>query len=58
MAVIAEPIGGGFKLKLLEYIFNRVPVASLAVCTHGLPEHLRAHMLLLMMSALSLALAI
>jgi glycosyltransferase involved in cell wall biosynthesis len=46
MAVIAEPIGGGFKLKLLEYIFNRVPVASLAVCTHGLSEHVRTHMLL------------
>jgi glycosyltransferase involved in cell wall biosynthesis len=46
IAVIAEPVGGGFKLKLLEYIFNRVPVASLEICASGLPESVRSHLLL------------
>jgi len=46
IAVLAEPVGGGFKLKLLEYIFNRVPVASLEICASGLPESVRSHMLL------------
>jgi glycosyltransferase involved in cell wall biosynthesis len=46
MAVLAEPVGGGFKLKLLEYIFNRVPVAALTCCAAGLPAAVRAHMLL------------
>jgi glycosyltransferase involved in cell wall biosynthesis len=46
LAVVAEPIGGGFKMKLLEYIFNRVPVAALEVCASGLPGEVRAQMLL------------
>ncbi|MCI0753678.1 glycosyltransferase [Teichococcus vastitatis] len=46
MAVVAEPIGGGFKMKLLEYVFNRVPVAGLAVCASGLPDSVQAEMLL------------
>lgn len=46
LAVVAEPIGGGFKLKLLEYIFNRIPVAALGSCAAGLPAPLRKHMLL------------
>ncbi len=46
LAVIAEPIGGGFKLKLLEYVFNRVPVAALDACAAGLDGALRAQMLL------------
>lgn len=46
MAVLAEPIGGGFKMKLLEYVFNRVPVAALTACASGLPEDVRAEMLL------------
>jgi len=46
IAVLAEPVGGGFKLKLLEYIFNRVPVASLEICASGLPESVRSHVLL------------
>ena len=44
LAVVAEPIGGGFKMKMLEYVFNRVTVASLAACTAGLPEALTASM--------------
>ncbi|WP_419898818.1 glycosyltransferase [Roseomonas sp. USHLN139] len=46
LAVVAEPIGGGFKMKLLEYIFNRVPVAALEVCAAGLPQAVRQQMLL------------
>jgi len=46
MAVLAEPIGGGFKMKLLEYVFNRVPVAALSACASGLPDSVRAEMLL------------
>ena len=46
IAVLAEPVGGGFKLKLLEYIFNRVPIAALAGCASGLPDHVRKYMLL------------
>lgn len=46
MAVVAEPIGGGFKMKLLEYVFNRVPVAGLTVCASGLPDSVQAEMLL------------
>lgn len=46
LAVVAEPIGGGFKMKLLEYVFNRVPVAALEVCASGLPAEVRQSMLL------------
>ncbi|MFC3125977.1 glycosyltransferase [Pseudoroseomonas globiformis] len=46
MAVVAEPIGGGFKMKLLEYVFNRVPVAGLTVCASGLPDSVQSEMLL------------
>jgi glycosyltransferase involved in cell wall biosynthesis len=46
LAVVAEPIGGGFKMKLLEYVFNGVPVAALTDCAAGLPESVRRHMLL------------
>jgi glycosyltransferase involved in cell wall biosynthesis len=46
LAVVAEPIGGGFKMKLLEYVFNRVPVAALDVCASGLPAAVSAQMLL------------
>jgi glycosyltransferase involved in cell wall biosynthesis len=29
LGVVAEEIGGGFKLKALDYVFNRVPIAAL-----------------------------
>jgi hypothetical protein len=45
VGVVAEPIGGGFKLKLLDYIFNRVPVVALEPCVAGLPEAVRRHVL-------------
>ena len=28
MGVVSEPLGGGFKLKTLDYIFNRLPLAT------------------------------
>lgn len=41
MAIVPELIGGGFKLKFLDYIFARVPVATLSEATAGLPDSLR-----------------
>lgn len=46
IAVLAEPIGGGFKLKLLDYLFRRIPIAALEACAAGLPDTVRASMLL------------
>jgi len=37
VAVVPEMIGGGFKLKFLDYIFARVPVVTLAQAAAGLP---------------------
>lgn len=37
IGIVAERIGGGFKLKALDYIFNRVPVAALSGSIAGLP---------------------
>ena len=45
MAVVAEGIGGGFKLKYLDYIFGRVPVATLTQPTAGLPDEIRNAMI-------------
>jgi polysaccharide biosynthesis protein PslH len=44
--VVPESIGGGFKLKFLDYIFGRVPVATLSQAAAGLPEELRRTMLM------------
>lgn len=44
IAVVPEVIGGGFKLKLLDYVFGRIPVAALAAATAGLDPDLRARM--------------
>jgi hypothetical protein len=41
MAIVPELIGGGFKLKFLDYFFTRVPVASLTAAAAGLPAPLR-----------------
>jgi glycosyltransferase involved in cell wall biosynthesis len=46
MAVVPEEMGGGFKLKFLDYIFGRVAVASLTHATAGLPEAIRQAMVL------------
>ncbi|MBB6094702.1 hypothetical protein HNQ60_003589 [Povalibacter uvarum] len=45
MAIVPELIGGGFKLKLLDYLFGRVPIATLAAAAAGLPRALQAHMI-------------
>ena len=37
LGIVAEPLGGGFKLKSLDYVFNRVPMAVLAGSADGLP---------------------
>jgi glycosyltransferase involved in cell wall biosynthesis len=37
VGIVAEPLGGGFKLKVLDYVFGRVPVASLAGSVEGIP---------------------
>ena len=46
LAIVAEPIGGGFKLKLLEYVFSRVPIAAIDACASGLPATIRDAMVL------------
>ncbi|WP_326533355.1 glycosyltransferase [Pseudorhodoferax sp.] len=44
LAIVPEAIGGGFKLKFLDYIFHRVAVATLAHAAAGLPPEIRASM--------------
>jgi glycosyltransferase involved in cell wall biosynthesis len=41
IAIVPELIGGGFKLKFLDYFFGRVPVATLSAAAAGLPAALR-----------------
>lgn len=41
IAVVAEEIGGGFKLKFLDYIFGRVAIATLGHAAAGLPDEIR-----------------
>ena len=41
IALVPEVIGGGFKLKFLDYIFGRVPVASISAAAAGLPVEVR-----------------
>jgi polysaccharide biosynthesis protein PslH len=45
IAVVPELIGGGFKLKFLDYIFGRVPVATVDAAAAGLPHKLRADLI-------------
>lgn len=44
MALVPEVIGGGFKLKLLDYIFGRVPVATITEAAAGLSAEIQANM--------------
>jgi glycosyltransferase involved in cell wall biosynthesis len=37
MGLVIEETGGGFKLKALDYIFNRVPIAAIRGSIAGLP---------------------
>lgn len=45
LAIVPELIGGGFKLKFLDYIFGRMPVVTLDGAAAGLPEAVRHAML-------------
>ena len=45
MGIVPERTGGGFKLKTLDYIFNRVPIAALSGSIAGLPLTPRMHYL-------------
>lgn len=37
LGIVAEPVGGGFKMKTLDMIFAGVPIAALAGSINGLP---------------------
>jgi glycosyltransferase involved in cell wall biosynthesis len=37
IGIVAEPVGGGFKLKVLDYVYHRVPTASVAGSMEGVP---------------------
>jgi glycosyltransferase involved in cell wall biosynthesis len=43
IALVPEAIGGGFKLKILDYIFSRVPVAAVEAALNGIPDELKRH---------------
>jgi hypothetical protein len=45
IAIVHESIGGGFKLKLLDYIFGRVPIATVSQAAAGLSDELQRAML-------------
>jgi len=45
IGAVPEAIGGGFKLKFLDYIFGRMPIATLSQAAAGLPEELQRTML-------------
>ncbi len=37
IAIVPELIGGGFKLKILDYVFNRIPIMALYGSAAGVP---------------------
>ena len=45
IGIVPESIGGGFKLKFLDYIFGRVPIATVSQAMAGLSEELQLTML-------------
>jgi glycosyltransferase involved in cell wall biosynthesis len=46
VALVPEEIGGGFKLKILDYIFSRVPVAAVEAALNGIPNQLKIHFII------------
>jgi len=38
LGLIVETLGGGFKLKALDYLFHRLPLAGLRHAVEGLPH--------------------
>jgi glycosyltransferase involved in cell wall biosynthesis len=45
IGIVPEPIGGGFKLKFLDYIFGRVPVATVSQAVGGISDDLQLAMM-------------
>ncbi|MBR1279657.1 glycosyltransferase family 4 protein [Bradyrhizobium sp. AUGA SZCCT0283] len=41
IALVPEEIGGGFKLKILDYIFSRMPVAAVEAALNGIPDEVK-----------------
>jgi len=46
VALVPEEIGGGFKLKILDYIFSRVPVAAVDAALNGIPNRLKSQFII------------
>jgi glycosyltransferase involved in cell wall biosynthesis len=42
IALVPEEIGGGFKLKILDYIFSRMPIAAVEAALNGIPDQLKS----------------
>ena len=40
--MVPEETSGGFKLKTLDYIFGRVPVAAIESALNGIPDRLKS----------------
>jgi len=45
IALVPDVVGGGFKLKFLDYVFSRLPVAAITACTSGLPADLMRYII-------------
>jgi polysaccharide biosynthesis protein PslH len=41
VALVPEEVGGGFKLKILDYIFSHVPIATIDSALNGIPSQLK-----------------
>ena len=46
IALVPEEIGGGFKLKTLDYIFSRVPVAAVEAALNGIPDEVKTQFII------------
>lgn len=46
IALVPEETGGGFKLKTLDYIFNRIPVAAIDSALNGITEELKSNFII------------
>jgi polysaccharide biosynthesis protein PslH len=46
VALVPEETGGGFKLKILDYIFGRVPIAAIESALQGIPDQLKLQCLM------------
>ncbi len=46
VALVPEEIGGGFKLKILDYMFSHVPVAAVEAALNGIPSQLKSQFII------------